>query len=350
MSRPTLTVENPDLEVIDCHVHLQRSPEHAQEMWSYYLRKLPMYGDEATAPALGTVEETRQLMADTGVVRANALMFTWAGRYYRDGMYTLPDAGARREAAAAELKHRIVERVRDNNDWVAQVCSADEDLTFFCGIDPLVMDEQQLVQELERQHAAGALGAKLVPADSLVAGDDPRMWPVYDWCAAKDFPILTAASSVPDHPGRPSRSERALREFPDLRLVFSHIGYSTELGAGGDAEVLALCQKYDGVFVDLSLRLTDVPLGRASGPDLVEFLRRLGWDRVMYGSNYPFTEMTNADPPPIQRPQRTQIMSALEVLHTLPCSDEERHLLASGNFRRLVNLPATGDAPGVPTQ
>ncbi len=114
----------PDgVRVVDAHCHVLRSEDHGRELWSYFLGKGPAHGDAAEPCAHHTVDEAERLMDETGVERMNILMFTWSGRYWRDGQYTLPD-GPGRAAAGEELRRRIVQRVVDNNDWAVRTSAA----------------------------------------------------------------------------------------------------------------------------------------------------------------------------------------------------------------------------------
>jgi len=191
-----------ELEVIDAHTHVLRSEAHGREMYSYFLNRSPANGHPADPSVFSTVDEVQELMRVTGVVHTNFLMFTWSGRYWRDGCLTLPDSGPRRAAAEEELRRRIIERVVDNNEWALGAVQEHHNLSFFCGIDAALMTEQELLSEIEDKTTRGALGVKMVPFDSRVRGDDRRLWPVYDWCQARGVPLLSESAGRPG-PGRP---------------------------------------------------------------------------------------------------------------------------------------------------
>jgi predicted TIM-barrel fold metal-dependent hydrolase len=321
--------------IVDAHTHVMRSEDHGRELWSYFLRRP---ASDGAPPALHTVAEAEALMDDTGVSHMNILMFTWAGRYWRDGQYTLPDAGPRRAAAAESLRQRIVERIRDNNEWAVQTVASRSRLSVFCGIDPALMSSEELLAEIADKTDRGALGVKMVPFDSGVSGDDPRLWPVYDYLQARGLPLLSEASGRSGAPGRPARFATALKEFPRLKLVFAHLGHDPVFGQGADLEVAELAQQYEGVFTDLSLRLPEMLNGAFSASDMVTHLRRIGTDRVLFGTNFGFVDTVNVDPDH-QRdrgPQVTWAKRTLDAFVELPLRPEETEAIGSGNWYRLI--------------
>ena len=323
-------------DVIDAHTHVLRSPEHGRELWSYFLGRTPAGGHPIDPPAFHTADEAEQLMDATGVVHMNILMFTWSGRYWRDGAYTLPDDETRRAIAAEELRRRIVARIHDNNEWALDLVATRSRFSVFVGIDPVLMTEDEMLAELDGARRRGALGVKIVPFDFRVPGDDRRLWPLYQWCAEQRVPLLSQASG--HVPCRPASFAEALRVFPDLRLVFSHLGHDSVFGKGADAEVVELAREFAGVHTDLSLRLPEMLQGACTPDEFVEHVRRIGVDRVLYGTNYGFVDTTNSDKDhkSTDGPQTTWARRNLEAFGALPFTESERALVASENFRRVT--------------
>ena len=326
-----------DVEIIDAHTHIQRSEEHARELWRYFLnRRGPGVLDEP--PAYGTLDELADLTAETGVAHTNMLMFTWSGRYWRDGQYTLPDNPEARRTAQAELRGRIITRVHENNDWAVEACASRAGLSCFVGIDPVLEEPEALVDRVRGWLARGALGVKMVPFDLFVEGDDPQLWPIFEMCEETGTPVLTQASGAPGLHGRPARFEPALRDFPRLKLIFAHLGHDPDFGLGADAEVVDLANRFEGVHSDVSLRFAEVGDGHVSPDAMAAHLRAVGTDRVLYGSNFVFAEMRSTA---YTRgvPEWTRTKESIEVLRTLPLTGDERADLAARNFRRLTDLP-----------
>jgi predicted TIM-barrel fold metal-dependent hydrolase len=328
--------------VVDAHTHVMRSPSHGRELWSYFLNRSPGAGHAAEPPALHTVDEAEAYMDTTGVVHMNILMFTWSGRYWRDRASELPDDEPGRAVAAEELRRSIVATIRSNNAWALEVAARRPRFSTFVGVDPVLMTAAEVVDALESALAAGARGVKLVPFDCRITGDDPRLWPLYDWCAVNGVPLQSEVSGRPGAPGRPARFASALRAFPDLVLVFSHLGHDPVFGEGADREVAELAQEFPGVHTDLSLRLPEMLQGACTPEQFVALVRSIGTDRVLYGSNYGFVDTTNADPAhdPADGPQLTWARRSLEAFLALPLGEAERARIAGENFRRITGLPA----------
>ncbi|MDX2676707.1 amidohydrolase family protein [Streptomyces sp. NY05-11A] len=326
-----------ELEIIDMHCHLQRDEAHGREMRDYFL------GPHLVKPGatnLGTLEEFHELMAACGISSMNALMLTWSGRYHRHGQYTLPDDESERTRGEQELRKRISRRITDNNDWAAAVSAEHPDVTYFAGVNPVVMGAEAAAAEAERQHAKGALGVKLSPGDIGVPGSDPAYYPLYEFCVAHGYPVLTETGG--HHPAcRPAGFDKALAAFPELTVVFAHFGHDRVLGGPLDQEVLELARQYDNVHTDTSLRLSEVYDGSVSPEDMVKHLRQLGIERAMFGSNYVFNDVLNPRPGHVAAPDHvdprfTQAWKSVEVLKTLPLTDDERIGLAADNFKRLT--------------
>lgn len=323
-------------ELIDAHTHVMRSEDHGREAFGYFLSRNPRSGHAAEPVAYGTVDELRGIMRSNGVSRSNILMFTWSGQYWRDGQYTLPD-GQARGAAAEELRRRIVRRISDNNAWAQETTRENAEFSYFCGVDAVLMSEEQLLAEVEERVAHGALGVKIVPRDMRIRGDDPRLRPLFDWCARQGVPVLTEASGHAGAPSRPAYFEKALGEFPSLKIIFAHCGHNPVFGEGADAEVVDLAQRFAGVAADLSLRLLEVADGHVAPERVVEFVRGLGTDRVLYGSNYVLAELLQPDGDG-SRPQATRTEASLAAFRALPFTADEAAAIASGNFRRITGL------------
>jgi predicted TIM-barrel fold metal-dependent hydrolase len=328
-----------ELEIIDMHTHVQRDDAHGHEMRDYFLTPHLV---KPGAPNLGTVPELLELMEQTGISALNMLMFTWSGRYLRHGSYTLPDDEARRSAAEQELRERVVQRVSDNNTWASRVCVEHPQMSYFAGVNPVVMGPDRAVEEVVAQRARGALGVKLVPSDMGVPGSDRHLFPLYEHCVEQNIPVLTETGAHSPH-CHPAGFGDALKAFPQLTLVFAHCGHDREFGNGLDQEVLDLAAQYDGVHGDTSLRLHEVADGSVTPEEMVGFLRKIGTDRVMFGTNYVFSDLLPERPghtpaPDHVDPRFTQVWKSVEVLKTLPLTDDERVKLAGGNFTRLTGF------------
>jgi len=327
-----------ELEIIDCHNHILRSADHSCDLYTNLLRFNPVAGLPLEPEFFGTPDEAHRVMDATGIGHMNILMFTWSGIYWRQGQHILPDEPAARAAAAEDLRARIVRRVQDNNTWALEQVAESERLSCFVGVDPVLMDEDTLVAEVENGIRRGAVGVKHVPMNHGTEGDDRRLWPVLELCSRAGIPVLTQAAGF--MAGRPARWADALADFPDLKLVFAHLGHDRTFGEGADADVLELARKYEGVHTDVSLRLIEVAEGHVSAEEMVAHLRAIGTDRVLFGSNWVISEYLWFRSRPGVTPETShdRLDAELEVLRTLPLTDDELAGLAAGNFRRLTGV------------
>ena len=328
------------VEVIDMHTHICRSPEHGQEMYAFFMMGFPTMSGPSLAPCSSTLQEAEQWRTQSGVRHLNMLMFTWSGRYYQAAQHMLPDDPAAREDADRALRQLIVRRIQDNNQWAVETAAKHAHLTTFCGIDPIVMDTSTLLGEVEARIRQGASGIKMVPLDLGIRGDDDRLWPLYDYLQSEEIPLQTESSDIPGVGSRPGCFEKALCAFPDLKIVFSHMGHGKVFGEGADAEFRDLARRFDNVRGDLSERLLEVADGHVTPQQMVDFVREVGADRVMYGSNNSLIELSRPDPDrkPEDPPQRTRTLQSLETFAKLPLTDIERRDIAARNFRQLVGL------------
>ena len=94
------------------------------------------------------------------------------------------------------------------------------------------------------------------------------------------------------------------------------------------------------MYGDLSLRLPEVADGHVSPEQMVEHIRRIGAERLLYGSNFCLNEMLHPDLGEVDTVefQMSQTAKGLQVLATLPLTDDERADIAGRNFRRCVGL------------
>ena len=328
-----------DVEVIDAHIHVQRSAAHTQELYHYFLMRGATRSGPPNPPVIGTLEQVQAMLERTGVRHANILMFTWSGMYYRDGQFTLPDDPADRALADRELRARIAQRIVDNNEWALQTALTSPNLSCFVGIDPIVMDERTLLTEIEDKIRRGAKGVKSQFTDCGILADDRRLWPLYDHLQAREIPLQMVTAEWAPGLNRPSHCAAALAEFPQLRLIFSHIGHGHRFGKGSDAEFTELARNYPNVCGDLSLRLPEVADGHIDPHAMVAHLRKIGTERIFYGSNFSLNEMLHPGPPPADGEfQFSETLKGLRALATLPLTDDERAGIAGRNYRQWMKL------------
>jgi predicted TIM-barrel fold metal-dependent hydrolase len=109
--------------------------------------------------------------------------------------------------------------------------------------------------------------------------------------------------------GHPANFEEILRSYPTVTVQLAH------LGIGAEADVARLTSRYPNVVTDMSLRL-----GVEAPESTVDIVRRIGADRVLFGSNYPVVD---------------QIVY-VEAFRALPLRPDEMLLVGHDNAARLL--------------
>jgi predicted TIM-barrel fold metal-dependent hydrolase len=104
-------------------------------------------------------------------------------------------------------------------------------------------------------------------------------------------------------------TRRFLNLFPDSILIIPHLGM---LG-GHPLDFLSSFKKYENIYFDTAL---------ASHNTILEFVKTIGPERVLFGSDVPFGSMKNE----------------LSKVFALPISDVDKGCILSKNIMRLAHL------------
>jgi predicted TIM-barrel fold metal-dependent hydrolase len=295
--------------IADAHAHVFPTPEAGRE-WQR------MVG-VAEPRRAGDLAELVHSMEAAGIERTVMLLYARSGERHAE----LRAEGRHSEAAITAMVKR---EIRELNRWGCAAAEADERLIPFVGLNARYLSADELTAELDELVALGARGVKIIPPSMRLYADDPLLWPIYQRCWELGLPILSQsgdgggppASPGADHYGRPSHWAPVLREFPGLKLILAHLGH------GYEADVVALAAEFDGVHSDTSLRLSRLGKpGFLTRDGLVDLIRRIGADRVLFGTNYPFVS-----------PERYR-----DTLLALPLADDELELIAGANLERILS-------------
>ncbi len=262
----------------------------------------------------------------------------------RDG--TLDDVTARMEAAGIEAavlllfarpggrsREQAVSEIRALNRWGLEVARQDARFLPFVGVDPNVLTADELVVDIRDGVAAGARGVKIVPPAMQRYADDPVLEPVFATAVELGLPVLSqsgAGGSVPPGPrgpfGRPGAWDGVLSRHKDLRVILAHMGHGLE------DDLVELMRAHDNVVTDTSLRLghprDELPWDDEAAERLVTLIRRVGVERVLFGTNYPI-----ADP-----------VEYVDRFNALPLTSRERELIGRENASGLLGYPPSGPA------
>jgi hypothetical protein len=138
------------------------------------------------------------------------------------------------------------------------------------------------VRELDRAvRQLGFKALRVVPWLWRLPPNDKLYYPLYVKCIELDIPFCTQVGHtgplMPSETGRPvSYIDEVALTFPELRIVCGHIGHPWT------DEMIGVAWKHDNVYID-----TSAYLPRYYPPQLLQFLRTYGRDKVLFGTNFP---------------------------------------------------------------
>ena len=301
------------MDVLDIHTHTYPRADIGRQAMA----------GEGWSPYAGTVPELREAMTRAGIAAAVTANLTPVPEMRDAALARLP-AGlppAEREGAEGRLGEELRGRLVRRNRWTLETAATDPALIPFIGLDPSVMSPGQMRDELEACVDKGVRGLKLHPIAQRLDPSAGALWPVYELCQETGLPVLFHSGFL----GRSRWSELArprafadvLEAFPDLRVVLAH------LGRGYFDEAVELATRFPRVAFDTCAVITaaDVPW-RLGDDEAVRLLRRLGIERVCFGSDYPWFD-------PATDAARVAALPGL--------SAAERAAILSGNARRILD-------------
>jgi hypothetical protein len=182
-------------------------------------------------------------------------------------------------------------RTRARNDALLQL--AEDSGGFFfpvCSVHPA--DDRGALDEVDRVAAAGAAWLKLHPNTQRFDVADPAVVTLVKRAAEKGLPLLFDAYS-PWDANQPGKFATLAMAVPDAKLILAHAhgpGFPQLL-------VYDIVGRYPGwqrnVWIDISV----TGLMFAGGPFAEQFawvLRKVGTDRVVFGSDYPLDDPMTA--------------------------------------------------------
>ncbi len=294
-----------DYPVIDAHIHTYPTPEIG----------LQAQQGAGLSGLAGTVEEYLELMAasnKTGIEAAVMVNMT--------PVADMRDAFVGRGSTEEEASTKSIERLCRRNAWTCEVSRKHPQLLPYVSLDPS-MGEEELVAELTARVKEGARGVKLHPANQRYLPADRRLWPAYEEIQRLELPIISHSGFHldPNSPpyARPDNFREVLDHFPRLTLVLAH------LGQGFLEDSFEMAERYPGLCFDTSMAVAgsaDPPA--ISDEEAVTILRRIGVDRVLFGSDFPWGH-------PLRDARR---------IDRLPLTDDEKRLIFRENAQRVLGI------------
>jgi uncharacterized protein len=109
--------------------------------------------------------------------------------------------------------------------------------------------------------------------------------------------------------GHPEYFDAVLAAYPSVTVQLAH------LGIGAEDDVAVLTSRFPNVVADTSMQL-----GAGPPDEIVAIIRRIGTDRVLFGTNYPLVDQS----------------ACVAIFEALPLTDAERHQIGYENASRLL--------------
>ena len=168
------------------------------------------------------------------------------------------------------------------NTYMAGLCAAEPRIT---GLATVFPGEDGAADILSEAFTAGLRGVKLHCHVQAFSPDDPQLWPIFQACAERGFPLVMHAGREPASPAYPvdphllcsaDRVEAVLRDWPRLKLCVPH------LGADEYAAYERLLTRYDNLWLDTTMAVAGYFPGETPWR-----LVQARPERVLYGTDFP---------------------------------------------------------------
>jgi uncharacterized protein len=181
-------------------------------------------------------------------------------------------------------------KTREQNDAVLAAAAASKG-RFYAVVSVHPADKQDALAELERVAALGAREVKLHPNTQNFDVSDPDVAAVVQKCGELGLPVLFD-SYKPWDASEMGKFLLLAVQHPKARLVLAHMGYTHFREAVSFAQLKKLGLP-DNVWFDISAIATtyvDSPVV----PELVWTIRKVGTDRILFGSDWPVYDPAEA--------------------------------------------------------
>jgi predicted TIM-barrel fold metal-dependent hydrolase len=287
--------------LIDSHTHTQPTPEDGKAFADRYA---------FDSDRQGTLEELLATMRRSQVTRT--VIVPWLPA--QDLVHEQVARGVGREEAV----ERVVRQWQRLNRWATESVAAHPDcLSCLVGVDPVLMGDAGVVSEVAERIGSGACGIKVAPMFIHRRPDDEAMEVV--WRCARDHEVFVLSQSGGSRNagdaeawGHPTFFDAVLHAYPTVTVQLAH------LGIGAEDDVAVLTSRYSNVVTDTSMQL-----GTRAADEIVATIRRIGTDRVLFGTNYPLMDQ----------------VACAAALDALPLTEEEYHQVGFVNASRLIAGP-----------
>ena len=302
-------------DVIDAHVHTYKTPDIGRQALSGF----------EIAGCCGIPEELIPIMEEAGIRLAVQCNMTPARSMFEAAVATM--APEQVESSRPGLVEKISDRIKRRNEWTCQMSQKYERLVPFLSVHPIMGQDAMLDEVRDKIDQQGARGLKIHPGEGRFFPDDPSLKPVYETLEERGLPVIShggldSANPDPNYT-RPTAFTGVLEAFPRLTLVIAHLGNHFF------DESVQMARKYVNVCFDTSAVIPGDKSGdplagpsSLSNQEALQLIRRIGVDRVMFGSDYPWFNP----------------LWSLKRFLKLDFTDDEKKALLADNAKRILGL------------
>ena len=202
----------------------------------------------------------------------------------------------------------VPEQVCSINNYISGCVSQYPDRLI--GFGAMHPDFEDIAGETERIISLGLKGIKLHSDLQQFNLDDKRAYAIYEAAEGRLLILFHIGDPRYDF-SAPERLMRVVERFPKLTVIAAHLAGWTMWERG--AEIFA----GSGIYADCSSSLYALTPERAA-----ELIRKIGADRVFWGTDYPLWGAAEE----------------LERFRALPLSDKERQDSLGGNIASLLKI------------
>ncbi len=302
----------------DAHTHIHPTAAATKA----FMDALEFHG-----PGDGTIEQALPVMDRAGIATTMIVPLIADTKILAERIAEAKARGVKPDRD--ELIHQLAAEQSAYNSWAAAAAHRHAGrFAGLIGLNPVLFGADWTRTEIAARMAEGSAGLKILPMYIGVYPDDPKMAAMWEEADRRRLAVLTLA--VAEVPGEalgkigvderltdihhPNRFEDVARSYPRLKLVLAH------LGMGAEQDTIRLANKYANIFTDTSLRLHEVGQpGGWSHAETADLFRRIGTDRVLFGSNYPFVSQADY----------------VEVMEKIPLTEDERRRIGWQNYDRV---------------
>jgi len=210
------------------------------------------------------------------------------------------------------------------HEFIGKVVKKHPDrLTGFASCDPKKPDALDTLKKGVEEY--GMKGIKLHPALQDFFPNDKKYFFIYEAAMKWGIPVVFhVGSTIFGHMARLSQANPLLIddiscEFPDLRILLTHLGTLWQ------DEAFMVVEKNPYVFIDTAAYLYEIP--EILTPNMVS---RIGEDKIIFGTDYP----QPSPPHPVHH-----MRDFVKVINDLNLSNTVKEKIFSGNFGKLLSSP-----------